>query len=58
MENLVFKLSSTEGYFGIGTYDKNKNYELYNQEHYFKSLKIQIQKNKFIKKKAAKYLDL
>ena len=51
MENLDFKLSSTEGYFGIGTYDKNKNYELYNQEHYFKDLKYKYRKTNFIKKK-------
>jgi glycosyltransferase involved in cell wall biosynthesis len=32
-------MSCTDGYIGEGTYDSDKNYKLYNGEHYFKDLK-------------------
>jgi len=49
MEKLNYKLSSTEGYFGYGIYNKKTEYKLYNQEHYFKDLKYKYRKTQFIK---------
>ena len=42
-------MSSTEGLYGSGIYDPDKNYELYNREHYFKDLKYKFRKTKYIK---------
>lgn len=50
MEKLNIKMSSTEGLYGSGIYDPDKNYELYNREHYFKDLKFKFRKTNFIKK--------
>ena len=40
---LNIKMSSTRMY-GSGIYDPDKNYELYNREHYFKDLKYKFRK--------------
>jgi len=45
--NYIF--SSTEGFFGNGVYDINKNYPLYNQEHFFKILKKKYKKTNYLK---------
>jgi len=45
-----FKFSSTEGFYGEGVYDKNKKYELYNKEKFFKILKKKYRTSGFIKK--------
>ncbi len=39
LENSYCKISSTEGFFGNGEFDKNKNYELYNSEKFYKKIK-------------------
>jgi len=44
-----FLLSSTEGYYGEGRYDKKQSYLLYNQEKYMKDYKYLYRKTDFIK---------
>jgi len=44
-----FLLSSTEGYYGEGRFDKNKHYKLYNKEKYMKDYKYLYRKTNFIK---------
>ena len=50
MQDNKVKMSSTEGFFGFGTYNKNNKYPLYNKEHYFKDLKYIYRKTKYITK--------
>ena len=40
-------MSSTDGFFGSGIYDKNKNYEIYNQEHFYKRIAKKYSKTIF-----------
>ena len=49
MEKNYFKFSSTEGYFGLGQYSPEKNYELYNREHFYKILKKKYRWTKYLK---------
>ena len=44
-----FKLSSTEGYYGEGRYQKENNYLLYNKEKYFSDYKYLYRKTDFLK---------
>ena len=44
MNKLNCMMSSTDGYFGVGEYDDSKNYETYNKEKFFKTLKRNIKK--------------
>lgn len=48
------KMSSTEGYFGLGFYDKKKKYNLYNQKHFYKQISEKYQNTKFYEKKLFK----
>ncbi|MDA9655641.1 glycosyltransferase [Candidatus Actinomarina] len=50
LEKTEHKMSSTEGYFGIGRYEKTQKYPLYNKEFYIKDLKYKYRKTKYIKK--------
>ena len=50
MQDNKVKMSSTEGFFGYGTYNQNNKYPLYNKEHYFKDLKYIYRKTKYITK--------
>lgn len=47
LENSKNKMSSTDGFFGSGIYDKNKNYEIYNQEHFYKRIAKKYSKTIF-----------
>jgi len=49
MEKDYFKFSSTEGYFGFGTFDKKEQYPLYNREHFNKVLKRKYRFTKYLK---------
>ena len=42
MKNKNIGFSCTDGYFGYGIYDKNKEYSVYNAEHHFKKIKKSI----------------
>jgi len=44
-------MSSTEGYFGLGVYDKRKKYKMYNSEHYYEDLR------RIYREKKSKLLD-
>ena len=50
LESSNYKMSSTEGYFGEGEYDKTKTYPLYNRERFYKTLKKKYRRSGFIKK--------
>jgi glycosyltransferase involved in cell wall biosynthesis len=50
LEESHFKFSSTEGFFGEGKYSKNKEYSLYNKEHYLADLKYKYRKTKYLNK--------
>ncbi len=50
LEKSGLKMSSTEGYYGEGRYNKELKYELYNKEKYIKDLKYKYRKTKYIKK--------
>ena len=39
LESSHCKISSTEGFFGNGEFDKNKKYQLYNSEKFYKKIK-------------------
>ena len=43
------KMSCTEGLFGNGIYDKNKNYKKFNTEHYYDIIKNKYKNTKFLK---------
>ena len=49
MEQDYFKFSSTEGYFGLGTFDPEKKYPLYNKEHFYKVLRRKYRYTKYLK---------
>lgn len=49
MESTKLKFSSTEGYFGEGIFDKNKNYKLYNSEKFYKKIRKRYKGTKFYK---------
>ena len=49
MEQDYFKFSSTEGYFGFGTFDPKKKYPLYNNEHFYKVLRRKYRYTKYLK---------
>ena len=44
-------MSSTEGFFGEGVYDKNKTYPLYNSENWFNFIKKKYKKTNYFKDK-------
>lgn len=50
LEGSSHKMSSTEGYFGKGVYEKNKKYPKYNSEHFIKVLKKIYKKSDYLKK--------
>lgn len=43
-----YLFSSTEGYYGEGVFDKNTNYELYNNEKFYKILKKKYRRSGFL----------
>ena len=48
--NLISEIvHSTDGYFGYGIYDKNKEYSVYNAEHHFKKIKKKYRWTKYFK---------
>lgn len=49
MEKNYFKFSSTEGYFGIGPYNYDQKYPLYNQEYFYDALKKKYRYSKYLK---------
>ncbi len=49
MESTKLKFSSTEGYFGEGIFDKNKNYQLYNSEKFYKKIRKRYKGSKYYK---------
>ena len=49
MEKKYFKFSSTEGYFGLGKYNSDEKYELYNRGHFYKVLKKKYRWTKYLK---------
>ncbi len=51
IEKNNMKFSSTEGFFGEGVFDENKNYKLYNSEHFYKILKKKYKKTSYLKNK-------
>jgi glycosyltransferase involved in cell wall biosynthesis len=50
LEKSHHKFSSTEGYYGGGSYAKNNKYPLYNKEYFFKDIKHKYKKSGFFKK--------
>ena len=48
------KISCTEGYYGLGFYEKNKKYSLYNQKHFYKQISVKYKNTKFKNKKRFK----
>jgi len=48
------KISCTEGYFGLGFYEKGKKYNLYNQKHFYKQISEKYKNTKFYEKKMFK----
>ena len=42
MKKYNMDVSSTDGYIGKGFFDKNKQYKIYNKEHYWNGLKKYI----------------
>tara|TARA_B110000444_G_C18851620_1_gene606232 strand:+ start:10038 stop:10751 length:714 start_codon:yes stop_codon:yes gene_type:complete len=49
MHNLQCKMSSTDGFFGMGVYEKNKKYEIYNKEKFIKTLRKKYKKTSYLK---------
>ncbi len=49
MIKLNCMMSSTDGYFGVGVYEDSKNYEIYNKEKFFKTLKKKYKKTDYLK---------
>ena len=49
MQKSGCKMSCTEGLFGNGIYDKNKNYKKFNTEHYYEKIKDKYKNTKFFK---------
>ena len=47
LENSQNKMCSTDGFFGKGVFDKNQNYKIYNQEHFYKRIAKKYKKNIF-----------
>ncbi len=50
MRELNCQMSSTDGYFGKGEYNKETSYEIYNKEKFYKVLKKKYKKTDFLKK--------
>jgi len=50
MINKNFLFSSTESFIGVGPYDKNQEYQLYNGERFLKTLKKKYKGTKYLKK--------
>jgi glycosyltransferase involved in cell wall biosynthesis len=48
------KISCTDGYFGLGFYEKKKKYNLYNQKHFYKQISEKYKKTKFNENKMFK----
>tara|TARA_X000000950_G_C13918648_1_gene662282 strand:+ start:5610 stop:6329 length:720 start_codon:yes stop_codon:yes gene_type:complete len=46
MKKSGYKMSSTDGFIGIGVYDKNKKYKKYNGEHFYRKIQKIYRKNK------------
>ena len=44
------QMSSTEGLFGEGVYDNDKNYPLYNSERWYKFISKKYKKTNYLKK--------
>jgi len=51
------KISCTDGYFGLGFYDKKKKYNLYNQKHFYKQISGKYKNTKFDENKMFKNLN-
>ena len=49
MEKKYFKFSSTEGYFGLGKFNPEEKYDLYNRGHFNKVLKKKYRWTKYLK---------
>ena len=49
LESTEHKFSSTEGYFGEGSFNENNTYQLFNKEKYFKDIKYKYRKTKYLK---------
>ena len=50
LENCKYKFSSTEGYFGEGVFNSNKQYPLYNSDRFYKKIKKRYKKTEYYKK--------
>jgi glycosyltransferase involved in cell wall biosynthesis len=50
MKNSKNKFSGTEGFYGLGVYNENNNYPLYNSEHFLKILNKKFRKTNYLKK--------
>ena len=46
MRELNCQMSSTDGYFGKGEYNKETSYEIYNKEKFYKVLKNRLLKKR------------
>ncbi len=51
LEESECKMSSTEGLFGEGVYDNDKNYPLYNSERWYKFISKKYKKTNYLKNK-------